>query len=281
MLGHQVWVANAHKLRFINCNQNKDDRVDAEYLARVARMDPRLLSPIRHRGAEAQTDLQLLRARENLIRCRTQLVNHVRSAVKTMGGRLPSCSASSFVAKVGSQIPPVLQGALDPLLDLITQLTRQIQQYDRRIDDWCEQKYPETGVLRQITGVGALTALAFVLTLETPDRFRRSRDVGAFLGLCPGRRQSGQRDPQRRMTKSGDRYLRKLLVCCAHYILGPFGSDSDLRRHGERIAARGGTNAKKRAVVAVARKLAGLMHHLWASGEVYEPHRNARLTNTV
>jgi transposase len=276
-LGHEVIVANARKLRLIYENKRKDDRVDAEYLARVARLDVKLLSPIQHRGVQGQADLELIRARENLLRCRTRLINHVRSAAKLMGGRLPASSAPSFANKVDLHIPQELEQTVTPLLDLIAQLTEKIREYDGVILQWCDQKYPETGALRQVTGVGPLTALTYVLTLETPHRFGKSREVGPFLGLSPGRKQSGERDPQRRITKQGDRYLRQLLVNCSHYILGPFGTDSDLRRHGEKIAARGGPNAKKRAVVAVARKLGVLLHHLWISGEVYEPLYNTQL----
>ena len=114
-----------------------------------------------------------------------------------------------------------------------------------------------------------------MLTVEDPYRFERSRSVGAYLGLVPATQRSGERDPQRRISKEGDQMLRKLLVGSAHYILGPFGSDSDLRRHGQKIASRGAKNAKKRAAVAVARKLCVLLHRLWVSGEVYEPLYNA------
>ena len=120
--------------------------------------------------------------------------------------------------------------------------------------------------MRQVEGIGPLTALTFVLTLEDPYRFEKSRSVGAYLGLVPATDQSGDRDPQKRISKEGDEMLRKLLVGSAHYILGPFGSDSDLRRHGEKIASRGGKNAKKRAAVAVARKLSVLLHSLWVAG---------------
>ena len=128
--------------------------------------------------------------------------------------------------------------------------------------------------MRQVEGIGPLTALTFVLTLEDPYRFEKSRSVGAYLGLVPAIDQSGDRDPQKRITKEGDEMLRKLLVGSSHYILGPFGSDSDLRRHGEKIASRGGKNAKKRAAVAVARKLAVLLHRLWVTAEVYDPLHN-------
>jgi transposase len=157
----------------------------------------------------------------------------------------------------------------------IGSLTERIRQYDRKPEAICEEHYPESALLRQVEGVGPLTALAFVLTLEDPYRFERSRSVGAYLGLVPASDRSGQRDPQKkRISKEGDEMLGKLLVSGAHYVLGPFGSDSDLRPHGEKIAPRGGKNSKKRAVVAVARKLSVLLHGLWVSGEVYAPLRN-------
>jgi transposase len=195
--------------------------------------------------------------------------------VKSFGARLPKCPARSFHNKVIEHIPEALWPAVEPILETIGSLTQRIREYDRQLEMICQEHYPETDLLRQIEGVGALTALTFVLTLEDPYRFERSRSVGAYLGLVPARDQSGDRDPQKRISKEGDQLLRKLLVGSAHYILGPFGSDSDLRRHGQRIASRGGKNAKKRAAVAVARKLSVLLHHLWVTGELYEPLYNA------
>jgi transposase len=180
----------------------------------------------------------------------------------------------SFHNKVPEHIPDALWEALGPILEQIGSLTRRIREYDRRLETISKETYPETELLRQVEGVGTLTALTFALTLENPYRFEKSRSVGAYLGLVPASDRSGNRDPQKRISKEGDEMLRKLLVSGAHYILGPFGSDSDLRRHGEKIAARGGKNSKKRAVVAVARKLAVVLHSLWISGEVYEPLRN-------
>jgi transposase len=218
--------------------------------------------------------MALIRSREALVSCRTQLVNHVRGAVKSFGARLPKCPARSFHKRASEHIPEALRPALWPILEQIASLTERIRQYDRKLETVCEEHYPETELLRQVEGVGPLTALTFVLSLEDPYRFEKSRSVGAYLGLVPARNQSGDRDPQRRISKEGDELLRKLLVSCAHYILGPFGSDSDLRRHGEKIASRGAKNAKKRAVVAVARKLSVLLHSLWVSAEIYEPLRN-------
>lgn len=273
-VGHEVLVANARRLRFIYDSDNKSDRTDAEALARVARLDPKLLSPIRHRGREAQQHLAVVRARDVVVGARTALINHTRGAVKAVGSRLPRCSAPSFVDKVSGEVPRALEAALGPVLELIGELSRRIRAYDREIERLSRDHYPETERLRQVAGVGPLTALAYVLVLEDPGRFRCSRAVGPYLGLRPKRAESGESRPQLRISKGGDELLRKLLVQSAHYILGPFGPDTDLRRWGQRLAARGGKNAKKRAVIAVARKLAVLLHRLWISGAVYEPLRH-------
>ena len=276
--GHEVLVANARKLRLIYGEGRKTDRLDAENLARLARLDPKLLSPLRHRGEASQTHLALVRSRDALIRSRTQLVNHVRGSVKSFGARLPKCSASSFPDRAAERLPEELAPALEPILETIADLTARIRAYDRELEALAEELYPETRLLlRQVPGVGTPTALTFVLSIEDPVRFADSRAVGAYLGLVPGRDQSGDSDPQRRISKRGDGMLRRLLVGSAHYLLGPFGKDSDLRRHGEKLAARGGKSAKKRAVVAVARKLSVLLHRLWVSGEPYDPLRNAGL----
>jgi transposase len=272
--GHEVLVANPRKTRLIYTNRRKTDEIDAENLARLARLDPKLLYPLKHRGEHSQAHLAIIRSREALVSARTQLVNHVRGAVKSFGSRLPKCPARSFHNKAPEHIPEALWPALGPILETIGSLTERIREYDRQLEAICQEHYPETETLRQVEGVGVLTALTFVLTLEDPYRFEKSRMVGAYLGLVPARDQSGDSDPQKRISKEGDEMLRRLLVSGAHYIIGPFGSDSDLRRHGEKIATRGAKNAKKRAVVAVARKLSVLLHRLWVTGEAYDPLYN-------
>lgn len=271
--GHEVLVANPRKLRMIYQNENKTDKVDAQYLARIARMDPALLSPLQHRGAAAQADLAMIRSRNALVEARTKLINHVRGSVKSVGGRLEKCSSHVFARKVQNSLPTELRTALEPLLSTIQGLTGQIDQMDREVAKLAE-KYPAAEKLQQVDGVGPLTSVSYVLTLEDPQRFKKSRSVGCYLGLRPRSQESGNSSPQLRITKAGDVYLRKLLVGCAHYILGPFGPDTDLRRWGLKLAQRGGKNAKKRAIVAVARKLAVLLHRLWVSDKPYEPLRN-------
>lgn len=267
----EFYVANARELHFIFRNDRKGDDSDAERLARVGRLDPRLLRPVTHRSESAQKDLTLVRARASLVETRTSLVCTLRGLVKSAGGRLPRKDAATIRYAFREELPPQLQASLTPLVLTIEFLNDEIKSYDREIDDLATKKYPETELLTAVDSVGNLTALTFVLTLEDPDRFDRSRDVGPFLGLVPKRDQSGETDKQLRITKAGDRAVRTLLVQCAQRILGRFGKDCDLRRYGQRIAARGGKVAKRKAVIAVARKLAVRLHHLWRTGEVYEP----------
>jgi transposase len=264
-------VGNPRKLRVIWDSNDKTDIRDAEMLARIARFDPDLLYPVTHRGKQAQIDLELLQGRDILVKNRSSIINHVRGSVKSLGGRLPSCSAESFHRQAGEHLPEELHDILKPILLIIEQITLQIKEFDQQVERISSERYPETVLLRTIKGVGPLTALAYILTLEDPTRFDKSRQVGSFLGLTPRRDQSGDLDKQLRITKAGNPYLRRLLVSAAQYILGPFGEDCNLKRFGLRLAARGGKNAKRRAVVAVARKLAVLLHRLWKNGEVYDP----------
>jgi len=266
-----VVVANARRVRLIYESDRKNDRLDARMLARLGRVDASLLAPVRHRSAEAQADLAVIRSRDTLVAARTQLINAARGLVKAMGGRLPKSTTGAFASKTASAIPQPLRAALAPLVKSIRALSEQIRRCDRQIEELSEKKYPETKVLRQVQGVGTLTALSYVLTLEDPGHFSKSRAVGCYLGLRPRQNQSGESTPQLGISKSGNGYLRRLLVQCAQYILGPFGSDTNLRRWGLQLASRGGKNSKKRAVVAVARKLAVLLHHLWSTGDVYQP----------
>jgi transposase len=277
-LGHEVIVANARKVRLIGESRKKDDRLDAQSLARLARLDPELLYPVKHRSAEAQGHLMAIRARAGLVRARTSLVNTARGLTKSYGEQLRSCNVRNMNPEKAEHLSPELQRALGPLLAEIESLGDKIQEYNQQIETLARESYPQVALLKQIKGVGTLIALTFLLTLEDPHRFGKSRDVGGYLGLQPGRRQSGQSEPQLHISKEGDPYLRTLLVQGAQHILGPFGADSDLRRWGLKLAERGGRSGKKRAIVATARKLAVLLHHLWVSGEVYEPLHNSNST---
>jgi len=272
-LGHSCLVANAYRVRRLAEGEDKSDKLDAEALARFARSDPRLLKPIQHRGEQVASDLAVIHSRHALVGARTKLINHVRGLVKSAGGRLPSCDADYFHRKVAGCVPEGLRPAVEPLLEIIAEHSAKIAAYEAKIETMIEERYAEAQHLkRQVKGVGPLISLAYVLTLEAPERFRRSRDVGPYLGLTPRQWQSGGQSRQLGISKAGNQYLRWLLIQGAHHILGPRGKDSDLRRWGLQ-KAQGSKNAKRRAIVAVARKLAVLLHRLWRSGEAYQPLR--------
>jgi transposase len=261
-LGHEVIVAHAQKVQLITKSNRKDDRHDARTLARLARIDPALLGPMRHRSAQAQLHLTVIRARAELVSARTALVNTARGLVKSYGQRLPKCGTYQVSERLAEGLSAELREVLVPLFKEIESLNEHVKEYDERMEKIAKEVYPEVSLLKQVKGVGTQIALTYVLTIEDPYRFPKSRQVGCFLGLRPGRRNSGESEPQKGISKEGDRYLRTMMVQGAHYILGPFGEDSDLRRWGRKLAERGGKNAKKRAVVAVARKLAVLLHRL-------------------
>ena len=277
-MGFEVIVADARRIPLISKSNTKNDKNDAILLAKLGASDLELLNPITHRSDTAHMDLAQIKARDALVGNRTRLINHVRGTLKPFGIRLGTLTTNVNVVQVYSQIPERLAPALHPLLDNIKQLTSQIRLFDRQIQKLCEECYPETFGLSQVKGVGSMTALAFILTLDDHTRFEKSRDVGSYLGLCPRQSDSGEVVSQLGITKAGNGHLRRLLVHCAHYIMGPFGEDSDLRRWGLALSERGGGNAKKRAVVAVARKLSVLLHRLWVTQAEYKPLRNSEAT---
>jgi transposase len=276
-LGHEVLVANARKLRAIYTSTRKSDQSDAYMIARLARVDPSLLHPIQHSTEEAQRDLLQVKLRDNLVRQRVDIISSIRFSLKSMGVRVASPNTNCFAKRCRTTLQaqdPALLAMCEPSLRVIDELTKAIRDLDRRIEELCVESYPETEFLLQIAGVGPLTALTFVLTIGDPQRFESMRDVAPYLGLVPRRDQSGETDKQLGISKAGDAYLRRLLVSAAHYILGPFGPDCDLKRHGLQLAGRGGRGAKKKAVVAIARKLSVLMLTLWYNEDIYEPLRN-------
>ena len=274
-LGHEVIVANARRVKLIAKADRKTDRVDAETLARLGRIDPNLLAPIEHGGEAAQRDRALLRVREGLVRSRTRLIQQARGLAKALGERLPSAATAAFPRRVREAGQECLFPGLDVLLEMVEILSSRIRKLDCEVERACRERHPMTTQLRQVPGVGPITALAYVLKVEDPTRFAKSREVGPFLALVPRERSSGESRPELGIPPRGDAMLRRLLVQASHYILGPFGPDTDLRRFGLALAERGGKRAKKRAVIAVARKLAVLLHRLWVSGEAYQPLRVA------
>lgn len=280
---HEVLVVDPRRFALIARSIKKNDRNDAELLARFGQAAPELLGRVSHRSDECQADLTLVKSRDVLVKERTRLICRVRGLVKACGFRLPSSSSESFYLKVPPHIPELVRPAIQPLLDVLANIAKGIKSLDQEIEGLCK-KYPATATLRQVKGVGPVTAVTFILTLEDPRRFRSSRSAASYLGLTPKQRESGEEKPQLHITKAGDSHLRALLVNCAHYILGTLNKvDSDLQRWGLRYCDNGGKNAKKRAAVAVARKLAVLLHSLWLTGEVYDPLRqsNSKLAQSA
>lgn len=279
--GHEVIVANPRATSLISKNHKKTDRTDAQILARLGAADVQLLSPITHRGEEAQRDLITIRLRDAMVRSRTLMILSLRGNLEALGVKTPSCSSESVHKIMERNLTKELWAMARPILEAIHVMTDSIKEYDREIERAIEKDYPEAKQLQTVDGVGPVTSLAYVLTIDDPKRFKKSRDVCAYVGLTPRKRQSGDKDPQLRITKAGNKHLRTLLVQCAHRILGHFGRDSDLREWGLKLAERGGKNAKKRAIVAVARKLAMILHRMWTTQTDFiyrrhEPHTIAQ-----
>ena len=292
-MGHEVIVANAHKVKLITQSVKKNDRIDAEQLARLARVDPKLLSPIQHRGPEAQADLAVIRARAALVDARTELINSARGLAKPMGERLKKCDADSVKESLAEGMGEAVQAVIGPMLKGVEAISQAIGEYDARIEG-IAKRYPEMKVLTQVHGVGTLIALTYILTIEDAQRFEHSRDVGPYLGLTPKQRDSGDSEPELGISRAGDQLLRRLLVQGAHCILREGAPDSDLKAWGmERLQnggkdggkngknKKGSKNAKKKTIVAIARKLAVLLHRLWVTGEVYDPQYNRKAAETA
>lgn len=271
-LGHEVIVVNPRRLRLIAESNRKNDKADARTLATIAQAAPGLLKQVHHRSERAQLDLATIKARDTVVQARSRMIAAMRGIVKSSGARLTVCSTGAFAKKAFESCPATLRDALTPLLRIVEQLTVEIRNYDRVIERKINDEYPEAASILSIPGVGSLTALTFVLLLDNdPGRFSKSRDLGCYFGLQPKQQDSGKFVSQLGITKAGDQLMRRLAVQCSHFMLGRFGRDSALRRWGLSLCLRGGGNAKKRAVIAVARKLLILMHRLWKSQTTFVP----------
>jgi transposase len=270
-VGWRVVVSNPRKVRAIYQHERKSDQRDALMLARIGRMDRALLYPVRHSSEEAQRDLLRIKLRDSLVRARVAVINSVRFTLKSLGYNVRNPSSERFHKSVMEEVPEAVRQMIAPSVQALAELTTRIKTLEQEMNTLAKVKYPQTARLQQIPGVGPITALYFVLKIEDPSRFGNVRDIGAYAGLCPRRDQSGESDPQLRISKRGDAYLRRLLVSAAQYILGPFGPASALREYGQKLAADGTRRAKKRAVVAVARKLSVLLLSLWKNQTLYRP----------
>ena len=272
-LGLNVITANPRQLALITKSHKKTDKRDALVLARLGSGMPELLETVEHRSPRTHANLAIIKSRELLVATRTRLVNRIRALVKSVGEPLEGCDATYFFRKARAKIPGELRPACEPLLEILEDLHAKIRAFDKEIETIAE-RYPAVNAVRQVDRIGTLTGLSFVLTVENPHRFRDIRRIGSYVGLVPKLDDSGDRVTQLGISKAGDKMLRRLLVLCANQILSSRGRDCHLRRWGLKLCERGGKNAKKRATVAVARKLAVLLLALWRNGSEYEPMRN-------
>lgn len=273
-LGHVPVVVHPRSLPMNHKPTRKNDQVDADLLLECGELRPSFMTVVQLRPRALQLDMVCLRTREMLVRTRTELVSGVRSHAKLFGQPIPTSGTVAFPKRVAETLSRDLYQMLAPLVRQIEQLSAQIGKLDGKLKRMAD-RYPATALLRQVWGIGEQTALAFVLTLQGPERFKDARAAGAAVGLVPRQRQSGSSDPELSITKTGDTTLRWLLVLAAQRMLRKNAPDTDLKRFALRLAARGGKNSKKRAVVALARKLAVLLMALWRTGEAYEPLREA------
>lgn len=268
-LGHEVIVANAQRVRLIAESTLKNDTMDAETLARLVRMDPGLVRPIRHRSEETQRLRGMLRVRRTLVNNRTACLNTARGLLRSFGYRTPGQRPERLArALTTGKVPEALCGLVAPLVVTALELDEKVGALDSEVIE-AGRAFPEVARFQRVPGIGPLVALSYVLCLEDPNRFPSSRDIPSFLGLRPVMRESAERSRFGRITRHGDAEMRRLLVQAAHGCLRS-RQDSDLKRWAEQLAGRIG---KKKAIVALARKLAVVLHHLWLSGEDYQALR--------
>ena len=269
-LGHEVVVCSPRRVRLIAESKLKNDRIDAEVLARLVRLDPEFLKPIRHRSEQAQLLRSNLKVRSAMVEARTKWINTIRGLLRGFGYKVSGKAPHTFVQRVDRmKLPGELRAVIEPLLEQLDLLTGEIERRNEQLEEMVKD-LPEVGHLREIPGVGPVVATYFVLTIDDPDRFRNSRDVASFFGLRPSMRESASVTHFGRITREGDPEMRRLLVQAAHGCLRT-RADSELKNWALALAERRG---KGKAVVALARKLAVLMHHLWVTGEVYQAFPN-------
>jgi transposase len=265
-LGHEVVVCSPRRVRLIAESSLKNDKVDAEVLARLVRLDPEFLKPIKHRSEQAQRLRGNLKVRSAMVEARTKWINTIRGLLRSFGYNVSGKVAHTFVERVDlMKLPDDLRAVIAPLLEQLDLLTGEIERCNEHLEEMVKE-LPEVEHLREIPGVGTVVATYFVLTIDDPGRFKNSRDVASFFGLRPSMRESASVSQFGRITKEGDPEMRRLLVQAAHALLRT-RADSQLKQWALALAERKG---KSKAVVALARKLAVLMHRLWVTGEVYQ-----------
>ena len=247
--GFAVQVADPRRVALISQDPRKTDRRDAEVLARLGSALPELIGSVHHRDERTQADVSVLRARDQVVAMRARVILQIRGLHKALGHRLPSSSAAAFRRRVLDEVAPLLRPAILPLLSVLEQLEVTIAEYDRQLAEMARTRYPAALALQQVHGVGPITSVAFVLTVDDPARFRSSRQVGSWLGLCPD-----QQD-WRRLPATTARAMRPLSARPLWPGLRPASlrpAAQSPRRRRRHAARRGGSRPQARGAPAPA-----------------------------
>jgi transposase len=256
-----------HAHAAIKMQINKTDRNDAYALAQIVRTG--WYRAVEVKSMDTHRIRLMLTARARVVSMRTTLYSQIRGLLKTFGIVLRPAKGGSFEQLVRQAISSdaQLQGVIGSLLTIWCSLTDELRIYDREVER-AARNHEVCRLLMTTPGVGSLTALAFVTAIDNPCRFRRSIDVGAYLGLTPRRYQSGEVDRVGRISKCGDRMARSLLFEAAHILLTRIKTRSALQTWGQALSRRVGP---KKAKVAVARRLAVTLHRMWVDGAEFAP----------
>jgi transposase len=266
--GLPVHVIDArHAKAGLTLQASKTDRNDARGLAQIMRTG--WFKEVQVKSTAAHLLRALLASRGMLVATRCALENQIRGLLKTFGLVLGKAGRRRFEVRLRELLAaePRLGRLVTPLLEVRRSLVEQIQTYDRCLVA-IARRHAVVRRLMSVPGVGAVTAVAFVAAIDDPSRFRRSRHVGAYFGLVPRRYQSGEVDRPGRISKAGDQLVRTLLYEAANALLTRSRQPSALKAWAEAIAARSG---RKKAKVALARRLAVMLHRLWRDGTAFVP----------
>lgn len=271
-LGHETIACHARRVRLIAESRNKNDRVDAEVLARLSLSDLELIKPIQQRSRQTLDQRSIVHARAALVETQKRLRTMLRGMVKPFGVRLATGKKRALAELATAKLPEHAAQSIDAILKTLSVLAEQIQKLTERVEQLADS-HPAAARLQTIPGVGPLVSLSYIHAIEDPARFSRT-DIGPYLGLTPSNRSSaGKKLAPKEKGRPGDPYVRSLLVQSAWTLMNS-RSQSDLARWGRRLSERIGG---KKAAIALARKIATLMHHLWFYDQDFRatmtPHR--------
>ena len=257
-----ICIDARHAKAALKMQINKSDRNDAVGIARI--MQCGWYKEVRVKDLDSHAIKALLVSRALLVRMKRDLENQIRGLLKNLGLIIGRAKMTTFLARATELIAdrPALVAAVEPLLKVRAVLERQIDNLDRKVMAMARRE-PDVRRLMTVPGVGPITALCYFATIDDPSRFKQSRNVGAYLGLTTRRYASGEIDRTGRISKCGDAMLRSYLYEAANVLLTRVAKWSALKAWGMRVAKR---SSLAKAKVAVARKLAVILHRMWVNG---------------